>query len=296
MALSFLYQLVRRFLLLVRVHRVGTLSKDAEIIVLSKTSVAGILRDFVADLEEARATIPILLRDRDTEFTTSFDVVMASVGIGVVRTPVMAPAANAFAERWVRTVRQECLDHLLVVSRRQLEAVIRKYVRHYNRPAPIVASTWRCPSRARVRAVVERSRAPISSAASSTSTSALPEGLGFGRAGRSPPRHAVDGTAVTSENVVVTGTRRSRRPAAPTIPASGRKARPYSNGISPQTAPNRLLGPFRSNAIDKPSLPSVRPVQDATELAAQGPPTPLGRTQARAGRAPTASAASVAHQ
>jgi putative transposase len=135
-ALSFLYQLVRRFLLLVRLHRVGTLSKDAEIIVLSKTSVAGILRDFVADLEEHGPRSPFLLRYRDTKFTTSFDVVMASVGIGVVRTPVMAPVANAFAERWVRTVRQECLDHLLVVSRRQLEAVIRKYVRHYNRARP----------------------------------------------------------------------------------------------------------------------------------------------------------------
>jgi len=98
--------------------------------------VAQVARNFVADLEEQRLRFCFLLRDRDTKFTASFDAVMASVGIQAVRTPVQALVANAFAERWVRTVRQECLDHLLFVSRRQLESVLWEYVRRYNRARP----------------------------------------------------------------------------------------------------------------------------------------------------------------
>ena len=61
---------------------------------------------------------------------------LASVGIEAIRTPVASPRANAFAERFVRTVREDCLDHLLVVSRRHLEVVLTDYVRHYNRARP----------------------------------------------------------------------------------------------------------------------------------------------------------------
>ena len=61
------------------------------------------------------------MRDRDTKFVASFDAVLASVGIETVCAPLRAPRANAFAERWVRTVRDDCLDHLLIFSRRHLE-------------------------------------------------------------------------------------------------------------------------------------------------------------------------------
>jgi putative transposase len=54
----------------------------------------------------------------------------------VLRTPVGAPTANAYAERWVRTVRAECLDWLLIVGRGHLEQVLRIYVQHYNRRRP----------------------------------------------------------------------------------------------------------------------------------------------------------------
>ena len=73
---------------------------------------------------------------RDAKFTASFDAVLASAGVKVVRTPVQAPVANAFAERWVRTAREDCLDQLLVLSRRQLESVLCQYVRHYNQARP----------------------------------------------------------------------------------------------------------------------------------------------------------------
>ena len=98
--------------------------------------VAQVARNFVADLEDHGRQFRFLLRDRDTKFTANFDAVLASAGIEVVRMPVQAPRANAFAERWVGTVRRECLDHLLIVSRRHLESVVCDYVRHYNRSRP----------------------------------------------------------------------------------------------------------------------------------------------------------------
>jgi transposase InsO family protein len=70
---------------------------------------------------------PFLIRDRDAKFTASFNEVFASIG---------SPRANAFAERFVRTVRNECLDHLLIVSQRHLESVLDAYVRHYNEARP----------------------------------------------------------------------------------------------------------------------------------------------------------------
>jgi transposase InsO family protein len=95
-----------------------------------------VARNFVANLEDHGQRFRFLLRDRDTKFTASFDAVLASAGIKMVRTPVQTPVANAFAERWVRTAREDCLDQLLVLSRRQLESVLCQYVRHYNRARP----------------------------------------------------------------------------------------------------------------------------------------------------------------
>jgi putative transposase len=76
-----------------------------------------------------------LLRDRDAKFTAAFDAVVAAEGIQVLRTPVRAPRANAYAERWVGTVRHEVLDRLLIVGCRQLR-VLAEYVDHYNGHRP----------------------------------------------------------------------------------------------------------------------------------------------------------------
>ena len=98
--------------------------------------VTQVARNFASDLEDAGRQFQFLIRDRDTKFTASFDTVLASIGIETIRTPVASPRANAFAERFVRTVRQDCLDHLLVVSQRHLEALLAEYVRHYNEARP----------------------------------------------------------------------------------------------------------------------------------------------------------------
>jgi transposase InsO family protein len=78
----------------------------------------------------------LLIRDRDSKFGGGFDEVFRSEGVRVIRTPVRAPNANAYAERWVRTLREDCLDRLLIVGRGHLERVLRVYVRHYNEHRP----------------------------------------------------------------------------------------------------------------------------------------------------------------
>ena len=98
--------------------------------------VTQVARNFAADLEETGRRFRFLIRDRDTKFTASFDEMFTSIGVKIIKTPVRSPRANAHAERFVRTIRSECLDHLLVVSRRHLESVLDEYVRHYNEARP----------------------------------------------------------------------------------------------------------------------------------------------------------------
>ena len=80
--------------------------------------------------------VRFLIHDRDTKFCGPFDTTIRSEGVRVIETPLQAPKAYAIAERWVRTVRTECLDHLLIVGRRHLEQVLRAYLRHYNAERP----------------------------------------------------------------------------------------------------------------------------------------------------------------
>jgi hypothetical protein len=74
-----------------------------------------------------------LIHDRDSKFSAAFDEFFRSEGIKVIQTPIRAPRANAYAERFVRTVHAECLDWLLILGRRHLERVLRAYTAHYNR-------------------------------------------------------------------------------------------------------------------------------------------------------------------
>jgi putative transposase len=93
-------------------------------------------RNLVIDLADRCLPVRFLVRDRDAKFGAAFDEVFRSEGAHVIKTPIRAPNANAFAERWVGTVRRECLDWVLIVSRRQLQRVLETYVDHYNRKPP----------------------------------------------------------------------------------------------------------------------------------------------------------------
>jgi putative transposase len=77
-----------------------------------------------------------LIHDRDSKFTAAFDEVFRSEGIKLIHTPIRAPQANAYAERFVRSIRAECLDWLLILGRRHLERVLRVYTAHYNHERP----------------------------------------------------------------------------------------------------------------------------------------------------------------
>jgi transposase InsO family protein len=93
-------------------------------------------RNLLMDLEEYAHRFRFLIRDRDAKFSAAFNTVFTAAGVQVLKTPPRAPKANAYAERWVRTVRTECLDWTLIWSRRHLEQILTEYLRHYNTARP----------------------------------------------------------------------------------------------------------------------------------------------------------------
>jgi transposase InsO family protein len=105
--------------------------------------VAQQARNLLMGLDDHLVRFRFLVRDRDAKFTAAFDAVFAAEGIEVLRTPVRAPRANAYAERWVGTVRRELLDRMLIFGCRQLQAVLAEFADHYNghRPHRLGAGT-----------------------------------------------------------------------------------------------------------------------------------------------------------
>jgi putative transposase len=104
-------------------------------------------RNLLMDVDDRSQRPRFLIHDRDTKFSRAFDSIFRSQGIEIIRTPIQAPNANAYAERWVGSVRRECLDRLLIFGRRQLEHVLRVYIRHFNQQRPHRALDLRPPDR-----------------------------------------------------------------------------------------------------------------------------------------------------
>jgi len=102
-------------------------------------------RNLAWTLPDAATAPRFLIRDRDATFPPGFDAVFAAKGVEIVRTPYRAPNANAVAERWVRSARAECLDHLLVAGEGHLRRVLTEYVTCYNQARPHQGLGQRCP-------------------------------------------------------------------------------------------------------------------------------------------------------
>lgn len=107
-------------------------------------------RNVVWELSELRTPPRFLIRDNDAKFSRAFDEIFRSEEIEVIKTPVESPEANAIAERFVGTVRRECLDWLLIANRRHLGRVLRTFIDHYNGHRPHRALGLVPPDRANV--------------------------------------------------------------------------------------------------------------------------------------------------
>ena len=121
----FLIELARR-----RVHLGGTTANPNNAWVTQQA------RNLIMSLADQEERARFLIRDRDRKFTAALDEVFRSEGIRVIRAPIAAPRAKAHAERWVGSVRRECLDRILIVSGTHLERVLREYVAYYNAHRP----------------------------------------------------------------------------------------------------------------------------------------------------------------
>jgi len=102
-------------------------------------------RNLLMDLGERVGHFKFLIRDRDTKFTSAFDDVFSGNGVRIIRTPPRSPQANCFAERYVGTLRRECLDHLLIYGEQHLRRTLAEYSRHYNAHRPHQSRDQRPP-------------------------------------------------------------------------------------------------------------------------------------------------------
>lgn len=98
--------------------------------------VAQQARQLVWQFEEIGTSFRCLIRDNDKKYIEAFDTVFESQQTRIVPTPIRAPNANSYMERWIRSVRQECLDHILVISEAHLRRVLNGYLAYYNARRP----------------------------------------------------------------------------------------------------------------------------------------------------------------
>jgi putative transposase len=102
-------------------------------------------RNLLMNLGERAGQFKFLIHDRDSKFTTVFDDVFAGNGVRIIKAPFRSPRANSFAERYVGTLRRECLDHLLIYGERHLQLVLAEHARHSNEHRPHQSQDQRPP-------------------------------------------------------------------------------------------------------------------------------------------------------
>ncbi len=122
-----------------RVHLAGCTARP------TAAWVAQQARQLSWQMQDGTLPVRFLIRDRDGKFPPAFDTVFATEGVEVIRTPYRAPNANAHAERWIRSARAECLDHLLIANEAHRRRVLAEYVTYYNQARPHQGLEQRCP-------------------------------------------------------------------------------------------------------------------------------------------------------